>query len=107
MINVLLQTRSASCFICNQDQFVHRLSLKARVNIFITSNIYNPSNIRYCQEHLNDKGFLLRPLHADLRFINIPYIIPGQELQELIQQLRKVALESSKYEDQENFDDDE
>lgn len=31
-INVLTQTRSASCLICNQEHDVQRLSLQARVN---------------------------------------------------------------------------
>lgn len=74
-INVLSQTRSATCLICNQEHDVHRLSLQAQVNIFITSDIYIPSNVRCCQNHLDGKGFLLRPLHTGLRFINRPYVI--------------------------------
>lgn len=102
-INVLSQTRNASCLICNQDHDVQRLSLQARVNIFITSDIYIPSNVRSCQNHLDGKKFLLRPLHTGLRFINRPYVIRGQELQMFIQELRKNVLTSSQYEDEEDF----
>lgn len=105
-INVLSQTRSASCLICNQEHDVQRLSLQARVNIFITSDIYIPSNVRSCQNHLDGKGFLLRPLHTGLRFINRPYVIRGQELQMFIQELRKNVLTSSQYED-EDFDEED
>ena len=106
-MNVLSQTRSASCLICNQDENVHRLSLKARVNIFVTSNIVIPSNVRSCQEHLNDKGFLIRQLHAGLRFINRPYNIRGEELQEFIQHLRRNILDATKCEDEESFEEEE
>ncbi|XP_018372832.1 PREDICTED: uncharacterized protein LOC108767426 [Trachymyrmex cornetzi] len=106
-LNVLTQTRSASCLICDQEDNVERLCMKARVNIFITSNIYIPNNVRSCRIHLDGRGFLLQPLHAGLRSINRPYVIKGQELQEFINELRNNALSSSKYEDEEDFDDEE
>lgn len=106
-INVLSQTRSASCLICNTEHGVQRLSLQARVNIFITSDIYIPSNVRSCQNHLDGKGFLLRPLHTGLRFINRPYVIRGQELQMFIKELWKNVLTSSQYEDEEDFDEED
>lgn len=106
-INVLTQTRSASCLICNQEHDVQRLSLQARVNIFITSDIYIPSNTRSCPNHLDGKGFLLRVLHAGLTFINRPYIIKGKELQMFIQELRKNVVTASHYEDEEDFDEED
>ncbi|KYN12423.1 hypothetical protein ALC57_15406 [Trachymyrmex cornetzi] len=77
-LNVLTQTRSASCLICDQEDNVERLCMKARVNIFITSNIYIPNNVRSCRIHLDGRGFLLQPLHAGLSFtlLDIRYYMP-------------------------------
>lgn len=80
-LNVLTQTRSSTCLICNEANDIHRLSVEAKAHIFIQMNIYIPANIRSCVDHLDTKGFLLPQFNPGLRFINRPYRLEGPELQ--------------------------
>lgn len=70
-------------------------------------NIYIPENVRSCQNHLDDRGFILSPLLPSLRFINKPYIINGQQLHLFLQELRNVAINSTRFEDEHSFTDEE
>lgn len=106
-LNVLTQTRSASCFICNEDVGIQRLSIQTRVNIFIKSNIYIPNNVGSCLVHLNENGFLLQPLHIGLRSINRPYIIKGAEVQNLIVELRVNASTPPHFKDEDDFNEED
>ena len=51
-LNVLTQTASGMCVICNHRDNVHRLSVKCRVDVFIERNIYIP-NVYLYTEMLN------------------------------------------------------
>ncbi|XP_043480300.1 uncharacterized protein LOC122509998 [Leptopilina heterotoma] len=87
-LNVISQTSSHTCVVCNAPNNVHRLSLNSRVNIFVKRNIYIPVNNVCCNEHLDESGFLQADIVDQLRFINRPYIIRGRELQSLLEALR-------------------
>lgn len=86
-LNVLTQTNSSTCFICNGAN-EHRLSIKTRVQIFIARGIYIPECVRCCPAHLYDKGNIYRCLLPGLRFIRRPYVIKGKQLMPFLQGLR-------------------
>lgn len=105
-LNILTQTASRSCVICNAQNNVHRLSLECRVNVFIQANIYMPDNVRACGHHLDEKGFLQDILLPELRFINRPYSMKGTELMGFLNHLRDVALQSRNL-NEDDLDDNE
>lgn len=78
-LNVLTQTSSHTCMICNQYPNIQRLSVEYLVNVFIKKNIYIPET-KCCRIHLDDNGLLLQFLLEGLRFVNRPYVICGQQL---------------------------
>lgn len=87
-LNILSQTSSHTCLICNGNNNLTRLTLKARVNIYLNRDIYTSKNVKSCLNHLDDQGFLLREFFQDLRFVNRPCIIKGNELKQLLEELR-------------------
>lgn len=106
-LNILTQTARQSCFICNAENNIHRLSIECRVQIFIQRNIYIPEGTRSCQHHLDEKNFLLDILLLGLRFVNRPYILKGPELNAFLQQLRNVGLNKTRCLDENNLTDAE
>lgn len=103
--NVLTQTNSSTCFICNG----HRPSIKTRVQIFIARDIYIPEYVRCCPAHLDDKGNIYRCLLPGLRFIRRSYVIKGTQLMPFLQGLRDAANNHFEYKfnDENSFSDDE
>lgn len=91
-LNVLTQTASRSCVICNQPNDINRLSIECRIQVFIKRNIFIPENVRSCQHHLDQKGCFLNVLLQGLRSINRAYVIRGQQLQLFLQEIRNVSL---------------
>lgn len=106
-LNVVTQTRNNSCLFCNSVVNVRRLSLESRVNVFVLKNIYIPEDVRCCDRHLDNRGFILPLLLSDLLFINRPFVIKGQQLQVFLQALRNVANNKNHYEDENSFTEDE
>lgn len=90
-LNVLTQTRSSSCFICNAVHNIRRISSESKADIFIQYDIFVPENVRSCEVHLDERGFLLRPLLVGLQFVYRPCVIQGPYLQSFLQGLRTVA----------------
>ncbi|CAG9773134.1 unnamed protein product [Ceutorhynchus assimilis] len=103
-LNVLTQSSSHSCLICNSPN-EPRLSTEARVNIFLNRDIYVPEYVKSCAHHLNGNGFLLQRLLPGLRFVNRPYVIPGRELQTFLKHLRNTANEHPKIDSEDYFSD--
>ncbi|OXU16519.1 hypothetical protein TSAR_008926 [Trichomalopsis sarcophagae] len=64
-------------------------------------------NVKSCEHHLDDRGFLLPPLLLGLRFINRPYVIRGLELQIFLQALRDVARTMTRIDDENSLTDEE
>lgn len=106
-LNVLTQTASQTCVICNAQNDIERLSLQCRVQVFIKRNIYIPDNVRSCRHHLDANGCFLNMLLLGLQFINRPYVIKGQQLQVFLQEMRNVSLNRGKGIDFDNLTDEE
>lgn len=87
-LNVLTQTSSHTCFICGAIADLRRLTLEARVKIFVNRDIYIPKGVRSCQQHLDDEACVTIALLPGLRFVNRPYVIKGAEFQSFLQGLR-------------------
>ncbi|XP_058796541.1 uncharacterized protein LOC131667246 [Phymastichus coffea] len=106
-LNVVTQTASQTCIICNNLNEIHRLSLDCRIQVFIKRNIYIPDNVRSCAHHLDNDGLFFNILLLGLQFINRPYIIRGQQLQVFLQGLRNVALDRGTGIDYDKLTDEE
>lgn len=55
-----------SCFVCQRNRNLTKLSKKARVDIFLQTDIFVTSYVRSCPEHLDDNGLLPRVLYPGL-----------------------------------------
>jgi len=106
-LNVLKQVANHSCVICHVDHNTHRLSVECRVKAFVLMDIYVPPNVRSCPHHLDENGFFLQVLLPGLQSINRPYVIRGKELQIFLQQLRNMAINQERYENENCFSDNE
>lgn len=106
-LNVLTQTASQTCVICNAQNNVQRLSIQCRVQAFIETNIYIPDNVRNCEHHLDENDLFLNILLPALRFINRPYVIKGPQLQVFLQQLRNVSASKIRGIDENHLTDEE
>lgn len=106
-LNVLSQTASRSCVICNAVNDVHRLSITCRVNAYLIKNIYIPENVRSCAHHLDERGCFPKLVLDTLRSVNRPYFIRGQQLQCFLEQIRNVFNTQDRFNDENNFTDEE
>lgn len=88
-LNILRQTSSRTCFVCNGDNNIHRLSSECRVNIFGKKNIYVPIRYVCCTDHLDERGYLFENHLEALRYVNRPYVLKGPELQIFLNALRE------------------
>lgn len=61
-INVLTQTRSSSCLICNAVGNLNTLSIECKAYVFLKRNIYIPEGVKSCADYLGNKGHILYPL---------------------------------------------
>lgn len=97
-LNVVSRPRNGCCLIChNVGDNMSSLSISCRVNIFVECNIYVPENVKSCNHHTNDEGFLPPILIAGLRAINRPYEIKGPQLTLFLQQLQNIAKTGNKF----------
>ncbi|KAF5305591.1 hypothetical protein FQA39_LY01682 [Lamprigera yunnana] len=106
-LNVLTQTRNGSCLIYNAELNLHRLSDECRASAFISAKIFIPENVKSCEHHLDDRGYLPPPLLLGLRFIHRPYLLRGLELQSFLENLRHVARNLTRIIDKHSFTDKE
>lgn len=108
-LNVLTQTSSNTCFICDSRHNIQRVTTDCRVNIYVSTDIFVPDNVRVCPHHLNENGYLLDVLHAGLRYVNRPYILKGMQLQQFMEGLREAAKKhtSRDFEDINSFSNEE
>lgn len=106
-LNVITQTRNNSCLFCNAIVNIRPLSLESRVNVFVLKNIYIPEHVYCCDQHLDDRGFILQLLLPGLRFIYRPYVIKGQQLQVFLEALRNIANNNNRYGNENSFTEDE
>ncbi|XP_043464129.1 uncharacterized protein LOC122499719 [Leptopilina heterotoma] len=106
-LNVLTRNHYRTCLLCNTDVNLHRKSIESRVNIFVNVNIYVPGDVRICNLHIDENGFVFRALQDGLQFINRPYIIDGQELQIVLQLLRGLVVDKKQFVDVDSISDEE
>lgn len=108
-LNVLTQTSSHSCLLCNAANDVMRLPMKSRVDIFVKRNIFVPDGARCCPEHLNEDELIPDIFQEGLRFINRPCKIKGNLLHSFLQALRTEINEKSNREinSERDFSDEE
>ena len=57
-LNVLSQTSSNTCLVCNHQNNLHLLTLECKTFIFIHKNIYVQKKTKSCYDHLDERGFL-------------------------------------------------
>lgn len=95
-LNVLTQTSNNTCVICNAHNNLHRLSVKCRVNVFIETTIFIPTNVRSCLHHLDENGLLLKILLPGLRSINRPRKVNGPEMLDFLNHLRQGCIDKAK-----------
>ncbi|KAL6265721.1 hypothetical protein P5V15_002523 [Pogonomyrmex californicus] len=77
-LNILTQTSNHTCMI---------------LNVFVTRNIYIPETAKCCRIQLDHNG--------------LPYMIRGQQLQIILQELRRVSQNGCLYNDENSFTDKE
>ncbi|KAJ8673506.1 hypothetical protein QAD02_014181 [Eretmocerus hayati] len=106
-LNVLSQTSSQTCLVCDGDNNIVRLSTQARVNIYLKRDIYASENTRSCQDHLDDVGQLFSEHLENLRSVNRPLKIAGTVLRPFLEELRNNCTTSMKYENENNFTEEE
>ncbi|XP_058806543.1 uncharacterized protein LOC131672967 [Phymastichus coffea] len=108
-LNVLSQTSSQTCLVCNGINDIHRLTLECRVDIFVKRNIYIPRTHVCCRLHLDERGWLLQALIEGLRYINRPYRLNGEEAQSFLQGMREEIKRSAerRYEDEHGVTNEE
>ncbi|KAJ8685550.1 hypothetical protein QAD02_021343 [Eretmocerus hayati] len=106
-LNVLARTRTSSCFICNAQDNIHRLFVECKANVFSQRDIFIPHNVRSCRAHLDQDGFILRPLLDGIRSINQPCIILGPYLAPFLESMRTVSRKRGRFHDPLSFDDND
>lgn len=108
-LNVLIQSSSSSCFLCNHTDGLARLELCARVDVFVKKDIYIPYFVKTCPSHLDDKGNIENSYLNSLRYINRSYILKGEELSVFLQGLRSNTLNncSKNFADENSFTEEE
>lgn len=90
-LNILRQTNRATCLVCNRARNLQRLSMEAKVRVFIDINIFVPEGSRCCEDHLNSRGNLLQAHYENLQYFNRPYRLNGNELQTFLMTVRDVS----------------
>ncbi|CAH1101718.1 unnamed protein product [Psylliodes chrysocephalus] len=78
-LNVLSQTNNSTCFVCDEVNDIHRLSVECRIDAFIRTNIYISEDVKSCQAHLDDKSCILKILLPGLRYVNRPCVLKEKE----------------------------
>ncbi|KAJ8670980.1 hypothetical protein QAD02_002239 [Eretmocerus hayati] len=106
-LSVLARTRTSSCFICHAEDNIHRLSVECKANVSLQRNIFIPHNVRSCRAHLDQDGFILRPLLDGMRSINQPCIILGPYLASLLENMWTVSRKRERFHDPLNLDDND
>lgn len=96
-LHVIKQRSTDSCMICNHVQNgMQHLSIKARVQIYIDTNIYVPHRSRTCPQHLDDSGYLLQIFYAAFKSLHRPIVLSGLEISNFLSNLRSSAAKYQK-----------
>lgn len=97
------------CFICDDFDNANRLSILARVDFYIKTNIYIPLGTRCCPHHLTQSG-LIQLRHME-NHISLPLkiIMSGEELNAWFSTFVKLinTNTASMYENEDNFEEND
>lgn len=105
-LNVAIQGHAHACFICSLTEGTYTLSVESRVDVYIQQEIYVPPEVKSCQNHFNERGFIHRFLLPGIRYFNKPYIMRGYEMQTFMQAFRNVARTSKSVYEENLCDED-
>lgn len=96
--NVIKQTDSSSCIICNNRiaDNISRIPKKARIQIFIDLEVLVPPATRCCLRHLDINNNLKIEYYNVIRFIRRPYKLVGSELIGYLKIMREMIKDSNK-----------
>ena len=96
-LNVIRQRSTDTCMICNNlNNVLQRLSIEARVEIYMDMNIFIPNSSRVCVQHLDNAGFLLKNFYENFQYLNRPVIVSGSEISRFLTTLRSSAVKYRK-----------
>ena len=94
-------------FKCHAENDLRRVPLEARLKIFLERDIYVPEYTKTCHHHLTTDNNILSALLPGLRFVNRPYVIPGQEIQAFFQGFKNKIQNSRDFSNDMEFSDEE
>lgn len=69
-----------------------RISVKARVQIYLDTNIYFSQSLRLCNHHVDNDQFLVRLFYDGMKSLNRPIRLQGAEVLNFFTELRNKAL---------------
>lgn len=81
------------------------MSLESRLQIFIDLNVFVPSSVRCCLNHLNDQGYLHNQHYNVIRFVRRPYKLKGNEISKYLQAMREIINNNKKKRDFSDIND--
>lgn len=107
-MEVLVRKQTEKCFICNEVRN-DRLTLDARADFYIKTNIFIPGQVRCCANHLTECGYVKLEFMENIISIPSKIILSGKDISTWFSILREITQHQSgkKYEDENNFSDAE
>lgn len=107
-MEVLVRKQTEKCFICNKVRN-DRLTLDARADFYIKTNIFIPGQVRCCANHLTECGYVKLEFMENIISIPSKIILSGKDISTWFSILREITQHQSgkKYEDENNFSDAE
>lgn len=92
-LNVAIQRHNHACLVCAAPAGgLQAISNICRAQVFIEKNIYLPESLYACEEHFDEEGILTEDVMQNLRSINRPIVLRGEELATLLESMRLAAL---------------
>lgn len=109
-LKVVVQQHGYSCIICGEDMDTQvRLSIEARIKVFLRSEIYLSEYNKYCRSHLNPDGSIPQLLCDQFISIEKSVAISPNEAAQWFKLLRVRVVDNAKtkYQEIEEFDDED
>lgn len=92
-LNVVMQRHNHACIVCGAPAGdLLLISNPCRAHVFIERNIYIPDSLHACQDHFDEENFLTEEVLNNIRFINRPILLKGNELGAFLEAMRLIAL---------------
>lgn len=107
-LNMLRQTSSNTCCVCQNNDNLRRLNIPCRVKIYLEKNIYASENTRVCQQHSDENGFLSNQFFDVLQFVNRPVRLNGHQFGLFLSGLRTNAnnILVTRFDNENNFSEE-